>query len=77
MTDQEKQATKVELKALLDELTAADATGTAIGTQLDELEKNADALESEVTAAEADIAAIVEESGKELDAVIAAEQQEA
>ena len=77
MTDQEKQQTKIELKALLDELTAGDAAGTAIGTELDELEKGTIAIESELAAAETDINTIVEEGGKELDALVAAEQQEA
>ncbi|HEV8666892.1 MAG TPA: hypothetical protein VN665_03555 [Candidatus Paceibacterota bacterium] len=77
MTDQEKQQTKVELKALLDALTSADASGAAIGTELEALEKGTEALEGEVAAAQTDIDTIVEEGGKQLDALIAAEQQEA
>jgi hypothetical protein len=77
MTDQEKQQTKVELKALLDELLASDASGAAIGTELDEMEKGTTAIEGELASAQSDIDNIVEEGGKQLDALIIAEQQEA
>jgi hypothetical protein len=77
MTDQEKQETKAELKALLEQLTTGDAAGTAISAQLDEVEKDTDALENKLAEAKIDIDVIVEESGKQIDAVIAAEQAEA
>lgn len=77
MTDQEKQQTKAELKALLYELTASNASGATIGTQLDELESGAATLEGDVASAQGDIDTIVEEGGTQLDTLIAAEQQEA
>jgi hypothetical protein len=78
MTDQQKQETKAELKAILLELTAGDTTnGTKVGAELDELEQGTTALEKNLEAAQTEIETIVEESGKQLDALIAQEQQEA
>jgi myo-inositol-1-phosphate synthase len=75
-TEQETQAIEAELDALLATLIKESEAAAGIKAQLQTLDAGTDALESQLTASESDIAQFIEEQSKELDVLINEEQKE-